>query len=93
MRKPAHFKLRLYVAGDGPNSIQAITNLHALCREHLPERHEIEIVDVLREPHRALDDGVMLTPMLVKLSPAPPRKIIGTLSQGETVLLALGLPV
>lgn len=93
MRKPAHFKLRFYVAGDGPSSTKAPANLPALCREHLPERHEIEIVDVVREPHRALNDGVMLTPILVKLSPAPPRKIIGTFSQGETVLLALGLPV
>ena len=92
MKTPAHFKFRLYVAGDGPNSTQAVANLHALCREHLPERHEIEVVDVLREQKRALADGVMLTPLLVKLSPAPTRKITGTLSRREPVLQALGLP-
>jgi len=92
MSKPAHFKFRLYVAGDGPNSAQAVANLEALCREHLPERHEIEVVDVLREPRRALADLVMLTPLLVKLSPAPIRKITGTLSRREPVLQALGLP-
>jgi circadian clock protein KaiB len=86
------FKFRLYVAGDGPNSLQAIANLKAICHEHLPERHEIEIVDVLREQKRALADGVMLTPLLVKLSPAPTRKITGTLSRREPVLQALGLP-
>jgi circadian clock protein KaiB len=93
MTTPPQFKFRLYVAGDGPNSLQAIANLNALCREHLPERHEIEIVDVLREQQRALADGVMLTPLLVKLSPAPIRKIIGTLSRREPVLQALGLPI
>jgi circadian clock protein KaiB len=93
MNPPAIFKFRLYVAGDGPNSLQAEANLRALCREHLPERHEIEIVDVLREGQRALDDGVMMTPQLVKLSPAPVRKIVGTLSRRETVLQALGLPL
>lgn len=92
MRKPAHFKFRLYVAGDGPNSSQAMANLDAICREHLAERHEIEVVDVLREPQRALTDFVMLTPLLVKLSPVPVRKITGTLSQRETVLQALDLP-
>ena len=92
MTKPVMFKLRLYVAGDGPYSTQAVANLRAICREHLPERHEIEIVDVLREPARALADGVMLTPMLLKISPGPIRKIIGTLSQFEPVLQALGLP-
>jgi circadian clock protein KaiB len=92
MRKPAHFKFRLYVAGNGPNSSQAISNLQALCREHLPERHDIEIVDVFLEQQQALADGVVLTPMLVKLSPAPVRKIIGCLSQTKPALLALDLP-
>jgi circadian clock protein KaiB len=92
MSAPAHFKFRLYVAGDGPNSAQAMANLEAICREHLAERHEIEVVDVLREPQRALADLVMLTPLLVKLSPGPIRKIAGTLSQRGPVLQALGLP-
>jgi circadian clock protein KaiB len=85
------FKFRLYVAGDGPNSALAIANLWAICREHLPERHEIEIVDVLRDQKRALADRVMLTPLLVKFSPEPTRKITGTLSQRAPVLQALGL--
>ncbi len=92
MNKPAHFKFRLYIAGDGPNSVQALANLGELCREHLANRHEIEIVDVLRDPDRALADLVMLTPLLVKLSPAPIRKIIGTLNQRGPVLKELGLP-
>jgi circadian clock protein KaiB len=88
----AEFKFRLYIAGDAPHSAQAIANLTALCLEHLDQRHAIEIVDVLCEPLRALTDGVMLTPLLVKLSPAPIRKITGSLSQRTMVLQALGLP-
>jgi circadian clock protein KaiB len=92
MTKPVHYKFRLYIAGDGPNSAQAINNLNALCSELLPDRYEIEIVDVLRDQQRALTDGVMLTPMLVKLAPAPISKIVGTLSQRAPVLRALGFP-
>jgi circadian clock protein KaiB len=91
MRKPRRFEFRLYVAGDGPNSLQAIANLNALCREYLPERHEIEIVDVLRHPKRARVEGVLLTPMLVILSPAPVRTIVGSLSQHKSVLETMGL--
>jgi circadian clock protein KaiB len=91
MNKRAHFTFRLYVAGDAPNSAQAVTNLSALCRELLPERHEIEVVDVLRDPKRALADGVLITPLLVKLTPAPIRKIVGSLSKREPLLQALGL--
>jgi circadian clock protein KaiB len=32
-----------------------------------------------------------MTPTLIKLSPGPIQKIVGTLSQTQTVLLALGL--
>jgi circadian clock protein KaiB len=91
--KLPHFKFQLYVAGDGPHSVQAIANLNELCREYLSERHEIEIVDLLSEPERALYDEVMLTPMLVKLLPAPVRKCIGNLSQREFLLRALGIPI
>lgn len=85
------FKFLLYVAGDAPNSTAAIANLKALCRDHLPNRHQIEIVDVFLDPHRALVDEVFLTPTLVRLAPKPIRKIIGTLSRTEVVLRALGL--
>jgi circadian clock protein KaiB len=51
------------------------------------------VIDVLMDQQRALADGVMLTPLLVKYSPAPTRKIVGTLSKSEPVLAALGLPI
>ena len=91
MSRRVPFKFRLYVAGDAVNSAQALANLTALCREHLPDRHEIEVVDVFREPQRALADGIIMTPTLVKLAPSPVQRIIGTLKQTETVLQALGL--
>lgn len=91
MNRLAKFKFRLYVAGDALNSAQALANLRALCLEHLPNRNEIEVVDVFREPKRALADAIFMTPTLVKLSPSPVRRIVGTLSQTQPVLQALGL--
>jgi circadian clock protein KaiB len=85
------FKFRLFVAGGTQNSAQAVANLNAICRAHLPDRHDIEVVDVLREPKRALADGILMTPTLVRLAPTPVERIIGTLSQTQTVLRALGL--
>jgi len=92
MSARAQFRFRLYVAGEAQNSAQALANLTALCREYLPGRHHIEIVDVFREPKRALADGIFMTPTLIKLAPSPaPRRIVGTLSQTQPVLQALGL--
>ena len=91
MSRRALFKFRLYVAGDALNSAQARANLDALCGAHLAGRHEIEVVDVFREPKRALADAVFMTPTLVKLAPLPVRRIVGTLNQTQPVLQALGL--
>lgn len=85
------FRFRLYVAGDTQNSAQAVSNLTMLCRAKLPNQHQIEIVDVLREPMRALKDHIHMTPTLVKLAPSPVRTIVGTLSQTQPLLQALGL--
>ena len=91
MSRSALFKFRLYVAGDTPNSALAIANLTALCRAELANRHAIDIVNVFREPKRALADNILMTPTLVKLAPAPMRRIVGTLSQTQPVFQALGI--
>jgi circadian clock protein KaiB len=91
MSRPAQYKFRLYVAGDALNSAQARANLAALCQTHLAGRYQIEIVDVFKEPQRALADAIFMTPTLVKLTPLPERTLVGTLSQTQTVLQALGL--
>jgi circadian clock protein KaiB len=85
------FKFRLYVAGDAQNSVDAIANLTTICRKYLPDRHDIEVMDVFLEPARALMDGIFMTPTLIKLAPAPTRRIIGNLSRTGLVLQALGL--
>lgn len=83
--------LRLYIANGAPNSLQAVANLAAICKEHPQGSFEVEIIDVLTHPLRALDDGIVVTPSLSKMSPAPPLRIVGNLSDTNTVLHALGL--
>ncbi len=82
---------KLYVVGHAPNSQRAIANLTALCRQHLPDRHHIEIVDVFEHPKRALDEGVMLTPLLIMPSALPVVRIVGDLTEPSAVLRALGI--
>lgn len=91
MTRSAVFKFRLYVADSTQNSMQAVANLNAMCVEHLPDRHEIEVIDVFKEPLLALADSVFMTPTLIKVGPSPAGRIVGTLSQTRTVLQALGV--
>jgi len=83
--------LRLYIADSAPNSTRAIANLAAICKEHLGNNFELEIIDVLEYPQRALADGILVTPSLTKISPSPLAKIVGNLSDTSSVLHALGI--
>ena len=86
------YVFRLYLAGGAPNSVRALANLYAICHKYFPESHRIEVIDVLNEPLRALAEAILVTPTVVKVSPAPEQQIIGNLSDEEEVLRALGLP-
>ena len=84
--------MRLYIAGTAPNSVKAIANLQAICERFLKDGYKLEIVDVCEHPRRALADGILVTPSLAKVSPAPASNVIGNLSDTRSVLAALGLP-
>jgi circadian clock protein KaiB len=89
-RKNARLRLRLYVAGNAPNSVRAVANARAICDEHFASGHDLEIIDLLEHPLKALADGIIVTPTLLKLMPLPVLRVIGTLSDTNQVVLALG---
>ena len=83
-------RMRLYVTCGAPNSIIAVDNLNAIIKD-LADRCKLEIVDILKDPLRAIDDGILVTPTLVKFSPPPPVSIIGNLSEKTKVIDLLGM--
>ena len=82
--------MRLYVAGNAPNSMSAIANATAICEAHLARPYALEIVDLLKHPERALSDGIIVTPTLLRLLPLPVGRVVGNLSDARQVLLLLG---
>ena len=90
--KKARLQLRLYVAGNAPNSLLAIANLRAICGTHYAATHDLEIVNRLTDPRRALADGIVVTPTLLKLLPLPEQRMIGDLSDTSEVLMTLAAP-
>jgi circadian clock protein KaiB len=90
-RDGAEWELRLYVAGQTPRSLAALSNLKQLCEAHLKGRYRIEVVDLLVNPQLSRDDQILAVPTLVRKLPPPLRKIIGDLSNTERVLVGLQL--
>ena len=83
--------LRLYIAGMGPKSVQAIDNLKRICEEYLPGRYQLEIIDIYQYPIFAKDGQIVAAPTLIKELPPPLRKLIGSMADTERVLVGMDL--
>jgi circadian clock protein KaiB len=83
--------LKLYVAGQTPNSLAAFANLKKICEDHLEGKYRIEVIDLLRNPQLAKGDQIIAVPTLIRKLPTPVKKIIGNLSNTERVLVGLDL--
>lgn len=85
----ARYCLRLFVAGDEPNSALARAALEDICTRHLQGRCEVETVDVLQDFQPALAENILVTPALVIEKPQPRTVIFGNLRDKKKVLAAL----
>lgn len=84
--------LRLYIAGNSPQSRLALSNLSRLCEQHIGEgRYEIEVIDLMKNPQLAKADQILAIPTLVRKLPEPVKRVIGSLSNAERALLALDI--
>ena len=71
--------------------MKIFANLKQLCEQHLPGRYQIEIVDLVQQPHLAQNDQIVALPTLVRKLPEPIKRVIGDLSNLERVMVGLDL--
>ena len=81
--------LKLYVSGDSLRSRRAISNLQTFCDRELPQKKQIEIIDVAKHPEIAEAEKILITPTLVRELPLPQERIIGDLSNTEVLAFVL----
>ncbi len=79
------------MAGQTPRSLEAIANLKSICEEHLAGMYTIEVIDLLVRPQLAAGDQILAVPTLVRRLPPPIKRIIGSLSDTERVLVGLDI--
>jgi circadian clock protein KaiB len=83
--------LRLFVAGMGPKSVQAIDNIKRICEEYMPGKYQLEVIDIYQYPIFAKDGQIVAAPTLIKELPPPLRKLIGSMADTERVLVGMDL--
>ena len=70
-------------------SLQAVENIKRLCEEYLPGRYQLDVIDIYQQPILARDGQIVAAPTLIKELPLPLRKLIGSMSDTERVLVGL----
>lgn len=90
-KQVAEWQLLLYIAGQTPKSVKALSNIKKYAEEYLKGIYSIEIIDLLENPQLAEGDQILAVPTLVRRVPEPIRKIIGDLSNEDRVLVGLNI--
>lgn len=83
------WRLRLYLNKAAPKALRTETLLKGHLDVLLPGQYEIEILDVKSDIEKALADQIIATPTLIRLAPAPSKKIIGDFADRDQVAASL----
>lgn len=86
------YRFRLYVVGGHVGSARAEPDLRLALDACLPEGYQLEVIDLRARPDLAEADKVIAAPTVLRLSPAPQRRAIGSLADANAVAAALALP-
>lgn len=81
--------LPLYIAGDTAGARRALDSRQQLLAE-MSGAIDVDVIDILEDPARAEEAGILATPTLSDDSVAPPRRLIGDISNIAQVLEYFG---
>ena len=85
------YTFRLYVTGATPGSSRAVAFIKTFCEQFLKGRYFLEVVDVYQQPALADEERVFATPTLVRTSPLPLRRIVGSMADPQRLQAGLGI--
>jgi circadian clock protein KaiB len=90
-KRAEKYVLRLYVAGIAPRSQEAIRIVTSICEAYLAGRYDLQVIDLYKQPALARSEQIVAVPTLIKKSPPPVRKLIGSMTDIEKILGGLDL--
>jgi circadian clock protein KaiB len=88
---PPTYHFRLYVSGNTPRSVAAVTNVRHICEQYLANHYELEVIDVYQQPKETKAADVVVVPTLIKELPLPVQRFVGDMSKTEKIVVGLRL--
>lgn len=83
--------LSLFVTDATPSSVRARAHLQSWLQTTGSHGVQLDVIDVTERPDLAEAERVLATPTLIRHRPLPRRKIVGDLSDWETVALTIDI--
>lgn len=72
-------------------SNRAINNCKSIFEKNIFNRYKLEIIDVSKNPQTAIEENIIMMPLLIRKFPKPELRIIGDLSDTSKVLNELDI--
>lgn len=80
------YNLRLFISSQNDSAERTLSNLHQLLEERLTNPYTLKVIDIAKNPEQAVMHRVITTPTLIRVSPAPIKRIVGQLDDISRVL-------
>lgn len=87
--QPQGYVLRLYVSGGSSSTERILQNLHQLLERSLQHPYTLKVVDIHKHPEQAEADQIAATPTLIRVWPAPARRIVGDVDNLAKIMQTL----
>jgi circadian clock protein KaiB len=86
----AQFVFKFYICGGNPQHRDAAAALQGLCEAETLHEYLLDVIDVAERPAEAAADRILATPALVRINPAPMRRLVGDCSSPRRLLAEFG---
>jgi circadian clock protein KaiB len=83
------YVLHLFIKGQNAAIEQSLLNLYQFLDRTLDRPYTLKVIDVLKHPDRAEAERISATPTLIRVSPTPVQRIVGTLDNPSQILSLL----
>lgn len=77
------YKFKVFTNPQKEVGQKALKNLKDFCEEYIPDNYSIEIVDIFNSPEKAFENKIFASPTIVRETPQPEKRVIGSLSNKE----------
>jgi circadian clock protein KaiB len=85
MKTQTDITFKLYIIKRSHTSSDTILKLKSYLDSNFNAKYQLEVIDILSFPEKAVKDNVMASPTLIKETPSPAKRIIGRIQYNHLI--------